>query len=71
MFNTEDMQGFYCHSGTTDEGYTYDGCDIECEHPNQLLVDPRNGGNWRCIRLGPIGTTSNIMQSSDVGPPQT
>ena len=39
-------------AGTSDDG-SYDGCDITCEEGNMLLVDPRNGGNWRCIRSGP------------------
>ena len=46
------FQGFYCMAGTSDDG-SYDGCDITCEEGNMLLVDPRNGGNWRCIKAGP------------------
>ena len=38
--------------GTSEEG-PYEGCDITCDEGNMLLVDPRNGGDWRCIRSGP------------------
>ena len=39
-------------AGTSAEG-AYEGCDITCDVGNMLLVDPRNGGDWRCIREGP------------------
>ena len=39
-------------AGTSAEG-PYEGCDITCDVGNMLLVDPRNGGDWRCIREGP------------------
>ena len=53
------LQGFYCMADdefdNPDDAAKYDGCEIECEDNEILMVDPRNGGDWQCIpRLGPM-----------------
>ena len=53
------MQGFYCMQDyefpSMEDAIKYDGCEIECNDDEILLVDPRNGGDWQCIpRLGPM-----------------
>ena len=53
------MQGFYCMQDyefpSMEDAIKYDGCEIECNDNEILLVDPRNGGDWQCIpRLGPM-----------------
>ena len=42
-------QGFFCFNGTTEETGPYEGCHIICTEGLQLLVDPRNGGSWKCV----------------------
>merc|ERR1712142_195055 len=45
-------KGFFCFNGTDDEIGPYDGCELICKDGYQLLVDPRNGGSWKCIDAG-------------------
>ena len=52
-------QGFYCMDDaefpTPEDAAMYEGCEIECQSNEILMVDPRNGGSWDCIpRLGPM-----------------
>merc|ERR1719309_381698 len=43
-------KGFFCYDGPADpEVGPYEGCEITCTDGYQLLVDPRNGGGWKCI----------------------
>merc|ERR1719154_503195 len=42
-------KGFFCFEGTSEENGPYEGCMIECNEGYKLLVDPRNGGSWKCI----------------------
>merc|ERR1719431_2222614 len=39
-------KGFYCLNKNQYPGY--DGCEIECQPDQVLVVDPRNSGSWSC-----------------------
>ena len=45
------FKGFYCNTyNDTVNGYNVrnDGCILDCGDLT-LIVDPRNGGSWRCV----------------------
>jgi len=47
LYVAEDChKGFYCLDHDQFPGY--DGCEIMCAEGQVLVVDPRNGGSWKC-----------------------
>merc|ERR1711935_390199 len=41
--------GFYCLDQKQFPGY--EGCDIRCKDDEVLIVDPRNAGSWKCVKV--------------------